>query len=253
MALLGTGKAGLTVSDHKSTTAAPQSDDRLIASRLHTLVVITAVVAWTYGGTLLSAQLSGESHPLRVRVYLIAIGEEWLMFALTLAGVLRAGTPLSHVIGERWQSRRELLRDIGVAAVFWVAAVVALYGLRVLLGANGLGPAVLALAPRGPLEIALWVAVSVTAGICEESVFRGYLQTQLTAMTGSRPAGVFLAAVAFGVAHLYPGWRMAIVLGLYGLMFGVLAYWRRSVRPGMIAHAWQDTLTGALTAIVLRR
>jgi len=27
-------------------------------------------------------------------------------------------------------------------------------------------------------------------------------------------------------------------------MFGLLAERRKSVRPGMIAHAWQDTLTG---------
>jgi uncharacterized protein len=111
---------------------------------------------------------------------------------------------------------------------------------------------VLALLPRSPLEIALWVGISVSAGICEETIFRGYLQRQLMVMTGSRPAGMLLAAGTFGLVHLYQGWRMATVLGLYGLMFGLLAYWRRSVRPGMIAHAWQDALTGVLAAILLR-
>jgi membrane protease YdiL (CAAX protease family) len=64
---------------------------------------------------------------------------------------------------------------------------------------------------------------------------------------------MLLAAAPFGLLHLYQGWRMATVLGFYGLMFGVLAHWRRSVRPGMIAHAWQDALTGVLVPILLRR
>ena len=32
------------------------------------------------------------------------------------------------------------------------------------------------------------------------------------------------------------------IISLMGAMSGVLAYWRRSVRPGMIAHALQDVL-----------
>ncbi|HTW37001.1 MAG TPA: CPBP family intramembrane glutamic endopeptidase [Steroidobacteraceae bacterium] len=227
--------------------------DRLIAGRIHTLIVLAAVAAWAYGGTLSATRLSTELHPHRVRLYLFGIAEEWLMFAVILAGLWHARTPLSRVIGERWHSRRELLRDIGIAAAFWVAAIASLSLLRWLLGATHVGTTVLALLPRGALEIALWIGVSASAGICEETVFRGYLQRQLMVMTGSRPAGMLLAAAAFGLAHLYQGWRMATVIGAYGLMLGLLAYWRRTVRPGMIAHAWQDALTGVLAALVLRR
>jgi uncharacterized protein len=237
----------------ESAPPALRRGDELIASRLHTLVVLVVGVAWAYGGTVLAARFGSALHPHRVLAYLLGIGQEWLMFALILWGVLRARMPLSCVIGERWHSRRELLRDIGIAAAFWVAALPALYALRMLFGANRWGPEVWALLPRGALEIALWIAVSVTAGICEETAFRGYLQRQLMVMTGSRSAGMLLAAAAFGLAHLYQGWRMAIVVGLYGLMFGGLAYWRGTVRPGMVAHAWQDALVGVLAAIFLRR
>jgi uncharacterized protein len=211
------------------------------------------LVAWGYGGMLSVARLSGEAHPQHVGLYLLAMGEEWLMFALILAGVLRAGTPLQTLVGERWHSMRDLLRDIGIAAAFWVACLPVLYGLRLLVGATNLNPAVLALAPQSPVEITLWIVLCVTAGICEETIFRGYLQPQLMVMTGSKPAGMLLAAITFGLPHLYQGWRMAIVITVFGLMFGGLAYWRRSLRPGMIAHAWQDALTGVLAAVVLRR
>jgi uncharacterized protein len=72
-------------------------------------------------------------------------------------------------------------------------------------------------------------------------------------MTRNRPAGMLLAAAAFGIVHLYQGWRLATVIAVYGLMFGVLAHWRRSVRPGMIAHSWHDALTGILGAMLLGR
>ncbi len=104
--------------------------------------------------------------------------------------------------------------------------------------------------PQGIVEMTVWAALSVTAGICEETIFRGYLQRQFTAITKSAPAGIVISAIAFGAAHGYQGFRFAILISLFGAMFGILAYWRRSVRPGMIAHAWQDTLGGVVSNLV---
>jgi membrane protease YdiL (CAAX protease family) len=103
--------------------------------------------------------------------------------------------------------------------------------------------------PRGAVEITLWIALSVTAGVCEETIFRGYLQRQFIALTKNIPAGILLSAAAFGAAHAYQGFRRVVLIGMYGAMFGVLAHWRRSIRPGIIAHAWQDALIGALTSL----
>jgi hypothetical protein len=36
------------------------------------------------------------------------------------------------------------------------------------------------------------------------------------------------------------------LIALYGACFGVLAHWRRSLRPGIIGHALQDTAAGFL-------
>jgi uncharacterized protein len=98
----------------------------------------------------------------------------------------------------------------------------------------------------------LWIALSVSAGICEEAIFRGYLQRQFAAFTRSAPAGIILSAIAFGAGHAYQGSRMTVLIALYGLMFGLLAHWRGSVRPGMIAHAWQDSLSGLVGLLKLR-
>jgi membrane protease YdiL (CAAX protease family) len=142
-----------------------------------------------------------------------------------------------------------VLRDIGIAFGFWIVAWILLWILGWLLRIAALGRNVSMLPHRG-IELTLWIALSVTAGICEETIFRGYLQRQFMALTKSAPAGIVLAAVTFGAAHAYQGFRMTILIALYGAMFGILAYWRASVRPGMIAHAWQDSLNGVLGTVM---
>jgi hypothetical protein len=111
-------------------------------------------------------------------------------------------------------------------------------------GHGGGEAAARAILPQGGTEIWLWVALSVTAGICEEALFRGYLQRQFIAVTKNVPAGIVLSAVLFGAAHLYQGVAQALQIGVLGVMGGMLAYWCKSVRPGMIAHALQDILGG---------
>ena len=82
--------------------------------------------------------------------------------------------------------------------------------------------------------------VALSAGFCEELVFRGYFQRQFHALTGSAAAAVGLQALVFGVGHFYEGaWAVAQITA-YGLLFGLLAAWRKSLRPGMLAHAWSD-------------
>ena len=220
-----------------------------VASPIHTISVLAAMGAWTIGHKIFADQLSATANPNRVRFYIATLFYEWLMFVLVLAGVPRSGAPVLIILGEHWHSVRQVLRDIGIAAGFWIVAAMLLWIFGWLLRIAALGRNVSMLPHRG-IELTLWIALSVTAGICEETIFRGYLQRQFMALTKSAPAGILLSGAAFGAAHAYQGSRMAILIGLYGAMFGILAYWRGSVRPGMIAHAWNDSLNGVLAGFV---
>jgi len=90
----------------------------------------------------------------------------------------------------------------------------------------------------------------MTAGFCEEIIFRGYLQRQFAAVAHTMLGGVALSAIVFGASHGYEGSPRMLLLALYGLMFGLLAWWRKSLRPGMIAHAWHDALSGAVLRLL---
>ena len=186
----------------------------------------------------------------RIRVYMFILFAEWLWFVLVLAGVRRSGAPFSVVLGDRWNSARQVLQDIGIAATFWIVSATLLFTASWLLRVPSAGRKLDFMVPDGAAEIIVWIAVSVTAGISEETVFRGYLQRQFIALTKSNPAGILLSAAVFGACHSYQGYRRAFLLGSYGAMFGILAHWRRNVRPGMIAHAWHDSLLGVVGSIV---
>jgi membrane protease YdiL (CAAX protease family) len=176
---------------------------------------------------------------------------EWLLFAFVLLGVWLAGSPLTSVLGQRWRSARDVFRDIGIGVLFIILQTLVLSIFSAHMHDGNRDQAVQFLLPKGRAEMALWLALSISAGICEEAVFRGYLQRQFAALTNNIPAGILLSAAMFGLAHGYQGLWRAVVIGVDGATLGVLAYWCRSVRPGMIGHALKDCLA-PLVMVVAR-
>jgi len=96
--------------------------------------------------------------------------------------------------------------------------------------------------PHGGLEIAAWVVMALSAGICEETVYRGYLQQQFSGLTGRTGLGVFTQASFFALAHEYQGWKNMVLIFILGCILGAFAVWRKGLRANIIAHAVADIL-----------
>jgi membrane protease YdiL (CAAX protease family) len=235
------------------TSALGQSESgryRWIASPFHMILVLALAGVSAWRGAIASEQMRAVVNPDRIHIYTRTLFFEWLMFTIVIVGVRFSGSSLLTVLGKRWSSAGQLLRDIGIAAAYWIVSTLIL---SIAAGhAQGTAPdrAVQFLLPQGGLEMTLWTAVSVSAGICEETVYRGYLQRQFIALTKSVPAGIILSAAAFGAAHAYKGFWGAAHISLEGVMLGILAHWRGSVRPGMISHAWGDFFAGVLARVL---
>ena len=215
-------------------------------------MILAILAGFTVWGVFRAAHMRAMPHPDHIRLYTLTLLFEWFIFTLVVLGVKRRGIPLAEILGRRWGSAREAVRDVGIAAAFWAVSLVILAVCAFLLGVQRMGPNVRFMLPRGPLELTLWMALSLSAGICEETVFRGFLQRQFIAWMKNTAAGIVVSAVLFGAGHMYQGWRSAILIGLYGAMFGVLAHWRRNLRPGMMAHAWQDSFSAVVATLVHR-
>jgi hypothetical protein len=227
----------------------------LVAPLWHTIVLVVVILGIALLQSRQPHQLDSVQLKSRLPLYAAQILFELILFAYVwLLGLRLTGTPVSELIGGKWASLRDMVQDIRVAVMFWIVVAGVLLVLNKVLGENAGGlRAVKALLPQGPLEMALWVVVCVTAGFCEEFVFRGYLQSQFVALTGRAEWAIVLQALVFGAGHGYQGMKGMITIAIYGAMFGILAAMSKSLRPGMIQHAGQDIFSGIVGSALARK
>ncbi len=99
--------------------------------------------------------------------------------------------------------------------------------------------------PHTPAELRRFDGVSVSAGICEEIVYRGLLLTALTTLVGLWPA-VLLSSVAFAAGHAYQGLAGALRVGLVGLVLALAVVFTGSLPVAMLMHVVLDMVQGRL-------
>jgi membrane protease YdiL (CAAX protease family) len=215
-----------------------------VASTLHTFVLILFLAGWAYVGRMWAIKLRAESVPSHLPLYLSTLAMEWAVFGYIVWGVRKRGISLRELVGPRWSKGKANLKDLVYAGCFEVVALAILTLTSHLLRIDPKSQSTRFMMPAGALEILVWILLSLTAGICEETIFRGYLQKQFASWTRSSVAGLLISAVLFGAGHIYQGGRQAIVIVVFGALFGTLALICRSLKPGMIAHSFQDAVAG---------
>jgi membrane protease YdiL (CAAX protease family) len=219
--------------------------DRPIAPWWHTVLVLLPLmagsVASAYQQGLPNAHLPGLS--VKLSGYFTVMLEEWFVVLLIWLTLRRRGMTLKSLIGGRWDSAGNFFKDVGWSLAFLAVAMPLLGVLAHFVGASkNISQA--DITPKTVVQLALWVVLATTCGgFCEEVIFRGYLIHQFRAWTGSVVWGVAISSLFFGLAHGFYG-RAMILVALHGGLLGALAVWRRSLRPGMLAHSLQDLLGG---------
>jgi membrane protease YdiL (CAAX protease family) len=226
-----------------STAIIPQPENHAVAPAWHTVLVVLIMLglsglsAYSQG---LPSVIHGHNQIAR---YVTAIVMEWLMLGFIWLGLRLRKQRMRILLGDNWGGPRQILRDLGIGVLFLVASNIILSLISHLLKAAP-NAATVGLLPHTPAEIAVFSLLTVTAGICEEMIFRGYLQYQFSVFFRSAGAGVVLQGIMFGASHGYQTPKFMLIILVYGVLFGLLAQSRRSLRPGMFAHFLQDFITG---------
>jgi len=225
----------------ESNPASRQSKRHLIAPAWHTIVFIAIFLGLSVVGGFF--QHAVKQHPQAtvpsgnaVPRYISVLVSEWLLVLYVRMGVHKRGVRLRDLVGGRWATPKDVMKDIALGAGLW-AVWVGLMNPHVLGSGTNTAQGLL---PQGIIESLAWIPLALSAGFCEEVAFRGYLQKQFQAITGSAVWAVLIQAIVFGVGHLYEGVGPVGRIMLFGVLFGLLAVWRKSLRPGMVAHAWSD-------------
>lgn len=212
------------------------------------------IVLLLAGGSVLSSRQAHRDalaahHAIR---YTFGICAEWALLLLVWWGLRARRIAAGDLLGFR-RGWRALAEDFGAAAIFWIAAAIILAAVGLLLRVAHLSApqkTLMAIAPRTPLELLLWVMLSLSAGFCEEFVFRGYFLRQFASLGAGLWFGVVCSSLLFGVSHGYEGAAGMIAITAYGALFCVLVFARNSLRPGMMAHAWHDIFSGVMLALL---
>jgi membrane protease YdiL (CAAX protease family) len=219
----------------------PPSSRTLIAPAWHTIVFIAIFIALSVVGGFFQRAAKQYTQPAvsgtsAVPGYVSVLISEWLLVFYVRLGVQKRGVRLRDLVGGRWATPTDVMKDLALGAALW-ALWIGLQNPHLLGGGTNAAQGLL---PKGILESLVWIPLALSAGFCEELAFRGYLQKQFQAITGSAALAVLLQALVFGVGHFYEVVGVAARITLFGVLFGLIAVWRRSLRPGMIAHAWSD-------------
>lgn len=205
----------------------------------------------------LRAAISAGKPKARLHGYQVILGGEWLA---------------TLVIGVQWVAAHRAWAElglttpnslgfgIGTGAIIGVTALLLMQTRTVARLTPEKRAAVLSrfqgegvgfLLPRTPQENRWFVALSVTAGICEEVIYRGFVVWALHPWLGLWPAAA-VSVVLFGLAHSYQGRRGAINATAVGAVLGLLAIVAHSIVPGMILHAIIDIGSGATGYAIFR-
>jgi len=106
--------------------------------------------------------------------------------------------------------------------------------------------------PHTRAELMWFSTLSITAGICEELLYRGYLIWYLRSDCGVILALV-LAAFAFGIGHAYQGIHGVVLTTIAGLILGGLYLATGFILLPMIVHALTDLHSGHIGYVALNR
>ena len=191
---------------------------------IDTLVIASLIVVFPIWGVLdfrrFRSQVDQGVADARIRQYRLGIVVEWIVTAaivgawvLSDRGLVSLGLGLE--VGTGFWVGAGLT---GVAIGLLIAQAVVVTRSREKLGAlhkqfGDLEP----ILPRGDREASWWGALSVTAGFCEEVIYRGFLIAVLSAVMNTWWA-VLLSSALFGLAHAYQGPKGIVKAAVVGLV-----------------------------------
>lgn len=177
------------------------------------------------------------------------IAGSWAVTALVLLVVAVAPGVASSDLGLTLPG--EMSTTLGMAAGAGVGlvlmAVLRHRGVRFGRGAPEVA-SLTAMRPRNAAERLHGLAMAVTAGICEEIVYRGFLIALGVGVLGlgTKPAA-YLALALFVMGHLYQGWRGMLLVAVAGNGLTMLYLKTGSLLLPILLHILIDVVALAAT------
>lgn len=224
-------------------------------------ILVTGLLFWigvtgplsAIGQPPVEPDLTNLSTPQLFLLHVLMISTLLAWFALGFAGVrlapasaleLPAEVPLARQLAAQFGFvAQSVPREIGLGLLLgvgaWVAVLAGIMAFALILYAIGAGDAL----PKQPpalipfiagLPIWVKILISLSAGVVEETFFRGFLQPRL---------GLLASTILFALAHFSYGQPfMLIGITVLSLIYGLMVKWRQNIWPAIAAHVLFDAV-----------
>ena len=181
----------------------------------------------------------------RIRSYQKTVGWLWTATALLLITTPHAALlapPEISWLAERSRLPILVALCVGLGAGIALPAIVALRDGAARAGQLRHLSHIAFFLPVSRAERRWFSAVCVSAGICEELIFRGFLIRYVEAVVPGLgwTGAILVAALVFGVDHGYQGWKGILQTTFFALVFTLLFVLAGNLWVPMIAHALLD-------------
>ncbi len=191
----------------------------------------------------------------RLALYASTVAFQWIAAALILWRTSSHGIPAARLGLAVPNIALTMTISILLAALILANQLVSLrrLALRPAESQGILPQLALKIFPRDNVERLAFLAVVATVAVCEELIYRGFVQRVLEDWSGGfLIVGILGSAVLFGLAHIYQGRRGLFSTFVVGLLFSAIRAWTGSLIPSMIAHFIADMTAGLLAPSRLR-
>ncbi len=98
--------------------------------------------------------------------------------------------------------------------------------------------------PQSTVELLPYLALAITAGLCEEFLYRGFAMAVLVHVGLQAWAVVLLSSILFGLAHSYQGRGGIVMTMLIGIILGLGRIAFDSLIPAIFWHSAVDVVAG---------
>lgn len=199
-------------------------------------------------------RLRDEPLRARTREYRATIATQWPIVAVAVAPWLRFHRPwaaLGLVLPAGWRLWSTAAVVTLLAALYASQAAALARTPQARARVRRAVASLEGLLPHTTPELRRFVALSVTAGACEEFLFRGYFPWALAPWLGWWGAAA-LGAACFGLLHGYQGRKGVVRTAVVGAAMVLVVAATRSLVPAMVLHALIDVGSGVVTWTALR-
>ena len=224
---------------------------------LYVALFAVGLPLWDYlsGWPAFHRQLEADPARARMRLWRGAIVYPWAMVAVGAALWLandRSWTSLGLSVPDGWRLwvAVGLVLLIVVYNVHSAAAVARDAQARASVRQQFFGK-IADVMPHTRSELCWFGGVSLTAGFCEEFLFRGYFIWALAPWLGWWGAAA-LSVALFASGHAYQGWNGALRTGVVGTLFTLVVAILNSLWPAIMLHALIDLGAGVMAWLALR-